>query len=302
MKGKKQELTAVFKPLDVSSKPTAATEIIEHLQPAPVSKPENTHRQSVESASFEKALDRVRVASSVPASQNVSMQQNDAAPVDSTLAVEPPEKAAEIDYLNNHSVRDVIVEPESSIQYSQPPTDGLLQSTANTAGESVDQTVQAQAITTSVMPASEQNIVSRSHTDYSRSDSFAVSSTNEGVSFGVSLGETAGIAAPAVPTARFTHNATQQISDMMQRIDRMPGKSSGQWSLGVVDSSSGIVGLQLQREQSGGWRVNVSLTETAMADAQEGTDKLKAALVKEGHDIESISLSQDQYEDGDGYG
>lgn len=87
-------------------------------------------------------------------------------------------------------------------------------------------------------------------------------------------------------------SSAETVAQMMTRLDRTPGTHDGQWRFGVLNDQAGVTALQLQRSLQGGWRVNVSFNEAAQIDEERHADELKAALLKEGHDVDSVVISR----------
>ncbi|MFK7855253.1 MAG: hypothetical protein AB8B79_14115 [Granulosicoccus sp.] len=86
--------------------------------------------------------------------------------------------------------------------------------------------------------------------------------------------------------------SAETVAQMMARLERAPGNHDGHWRFAVLNDQAGITAMQLQRSIQGSWRVNVSFSASAQLDEQEQADELKLALLKEGHDVESVVISR----------
>lgn len=106
-------------------------------------------------------------------------------------------------------------------------------------------------------------------------------------------GEGIGVAASSAPASSAgSAFSAETVAQMMLRLERTAGAHNGQWHFGVLNDQSGVTALQLQRSVQGGWRVNVSYSESALIDEQEQADELKAALLKEGHEVDSVEITR----------
>ncbi|MFK7994282.1 MAG: hypothetical protein AB8B87_09095 [Granulosicoccus sp.] len=147
---------------------------------------------------------------------------------------------------------------------------------------------------------SQSGLSQSTHTAFSDvSDSFFLDMASQGseLSAGATLegipmeiqGASSGAASRASTGSVMT---VETVAQMMSRLERSPGTHNGQWRFGVLNEQAGVTALQLQRSLNGGWRVNVSFNENSLIDEHRHAEELKAALVKEGHDIDSVVVSK----------
>ncbi len=106
-------------------------------------------------------------------------------------------------------------------------------------------------------------------------------------------GDGIGVAANSAPASSAgSAFSAETVAQMMLRLERTAGAHNGQWHFGVLNDQSGVTALQLQRSVQGGWRVNVSFSENSVINEQEQADELKAALLKEGHEVDSVEITR----------
>jgi len=84
----------------------------------------------------------------------------------------------------------------------------------------------------------------------------------------------------------------ENIAALMLRMERMPDSVNGQWKFSVLNDPAGISSLQLQRTMQGGWRISLSMKDTALVDEERLGNELKASLVESGHKVDSILVSK----------
>ena len=235
-------------------------------------KSENATWQSVERASFEKALERIRARDSALAGHEDS---------NGTVNLES----------NTYNDNEVVA-------FANNEATILTQSEA----ENIDTHLTADAIDVT-------RVTSDTVDDLSKL--LQGSQVNDDTSLGLTL-QLSGELGAAVSTAETTSgaeiaNSTQssnssaeshrldveRVIDMVRSLDNMPGTPSGQWTFGVEGNSTGIVALELQRALTGGWEVKVSVEKSANFDEEVCKNDLKQALLDEGHDVDSVLFTRD---------
>lgn len=84
----------------------------------------------------------------------------------------------------------------------------------------------------------------------------------------------------------------ESMSSMMLRLERMATTHDGQWRFAILDNPMGVTAMQMQRSAQGIWRVGISLNETAELDELAQAEELKAALLSQGHNVDSVTISR----------
>lgn len=85
----------------------------------------------------------------------------------------------------------------------------------------------------------------------------------------------------------------ENVSLLMNRLDRTADTHEGQWRFGVLNDDTGVTGLHLQRNEQGSWQVNVSMNNSSLHDTESRVEELMSALEDSGHSIDSIMFTQD---------
>lgn len=221
-----------------------------------------TNWQATEKTSFESALNRIR-------DQNVREE--------STI----DDSNMEISEVKPDDQRLDEVAIEGSAEKLQAVTDG-----ADNEAESTPQ---------AISPASVGSAVSASESSQSQLLDMAMHGTELSAATMIDglPGDTQGAASGSIASsARGSTLTAETMGQMMSRLERAPGAHDGQWRFGVLNEHAGVTALQLQRSINGGWRVNVSFNEASQIDEQRHAEELKAALLKEGHDVDSVEISR----------
>ena len=258
-----------------SSPPTQSP--VRNQQP-PVHQANNDHStwQSVERASFEKALDRIRAQDSARPTPEMSAKT-----------------AAEMSSENVKDALDSDADARFGVEQGPAMQQEVLENSDLLNREISNQKNLPQSVSTAetVSVNSEANLEQGLTLQGAVSQSETAAAASPSVGGDIQVSGAQSSSPPAESTTRSNHLDAARVSDMIRSLENMPGTPSGQWTFGVLGNSSGIVALHLQRVAAGGWQVNVSVDEAASFDGETSTEELKKALTREGHDIESIKFS-----------
>lgn len=290
----------------VISSPPAANTLRNDASPARAAQSDASGWQSAERASFENALNKIRA-------REGAIQSAENAPEDFNL---DSLAKRHVDEAQANSVNAITANNGFANENQDAANDLQSQQAAVSSAEvsgSAAQTADAQE---NAEADNVQGVNSRNSADIN----LAVRSTETAESkmavTDVAALQTPGVgsitaaevvSAPATTSASAptsspsSHVDAAAVSEMIRSLEIMPGEPSGQWTFGVLDQSSGIVALQLQRALGGGWQVNVAVDEAASFDQKAGTEELKMALLKEGHDVESVNISSEPFDDASGH-
>lgn len=250
-------------------------------------------RQSVERASFEKALDRIRARDGgISGSASDVASDKSYSDTDAQRSVEGDQDACADASTSNEEILVGRDEQFGAVQTQSPALD-----VTKFSSDAIDDTNTTSDVTSNqintfqlvgVANKIEQDLTMLSAVPQSESPLAAVALASDSHSTQAAAGS----------STRSTHVDAERVSDMMRSLENMPGTPSGQWTFGVLGNSTGIVALQLQRAMTGGWQVNVSIDEAATFDEKTDTQELKLALLNEGHDIDSVVFSYDVPDNG----
>lgn len=108
---------------------------------------------------------------------------------------------------------------------------------------------------------------------------------------GTGVNESPAMTSASATGERSTLNGTvtaEEMSLLMRRLERSGHSPEGQWRFTVLDDTTGVSALQLQRGEHGGWQVSVSFDENVMLDEHVQAESLRQSLLEQGHSIDSI--------------